>query len=155
MILIGLGSNQDGPWGNPRETIEQALRELGRAPLRLIKASTLIVTAPFGKTDQPNFVNAVASVATELAAESLLSHLHQIERDAGRVRGERWGPRALDLDVLDFDGVISDNGLTLPHPGIAERRFVLDPIAEIAPEWRHPVTRMTAGEMRARVRSLR
>ncbi len=148
MILIALGSNIDGPWGNSSETVAQALTELNRDPLRLIKASRLLLTAPFGKPDQPPYVNGVAQIETLLSPGKLLQRLHAIEKAAGRERAERWGPRTLDLDIIDYDGlVLAEQGLTLPHPGIAERIFVLKPIAEIEPGWRHPLTQKSAREM--------
>lgn len=150
MILIGIGSNLEGPWGPPGEAVRRAIAALGEAPLRLVEASRPIVTAPFGRTDQPDFVNAVAAVETALEAGALLARLQAIERRAGRVRTLRWGPRTLDLDLLDYHGRVtggeqgSDPALVLPHPGIAQRTFVLRPIAEIAPGWRHPVLGETA-----------
>lgn len=147
MILIGLGSNMDGPWGNPRETVLRALRELDRGPIRLVKSSRLVVTAPFGKLNQPAFVNAVALVETHLPPESLMRRLHALEQAAGRRRRERWGPRTLDLDLLDYHGLLRRHHLRLPHPGIAERDFVLVPIAEIAPHWRHPLSRKSAMDL--------
>ncbi|HFC04245.1 MAG TPA: 2-amino-4-hydroxy-6-hydroxymethyldihydropteridine diphosphokinase [Rhizobiales bacterium] len=156
MILVALGANVPGPWGTPRQTLERALTELGKSPCKLVKASTLITTKPFGVTDQPDFINAVAEITTELAPEALMAHLHDIELSADRRRSVRWGPRTLDLDLLDYNGlVLKGQGeftghqlpLMLPHPGIAERSFVLEPIAEIAPEWKHPVKQSTAAQM--------
>ncbi len=153
MILIALGSNQSGPWGTPREAVARAIERLNGRGIRLKRASTLLVSAPFGVTDQPPFVNAVAEVETGLSPEALLRRLHAIERMAGRRRSLRWGPRTLDLDLLDYDGLIRPEPArpVLPHPGIAERIFVLAPIAEIAPLWRHPVTRQTAEAMLQRL----
>jgi len=156
MILIGLGSNVQGPWGSPRQTVEKALKALNQSPCGLIRASTLIVSKPFGVTDQPDFVNAVACIETTLEPEALMSHLHKIELDADRRRTKRWGPRTLDLDLLDYDGLIRSGAgqggghqlpLVLPHPGIAERNFVLEPIAEIFPDWKHPVLGLSAHEL--------
>lgn len=152
MILIALGSNSDGPWGTPRDTVTQALRRLNASGMKLKRASSLMVTAPFGVTDQPDFVNAVAEIETTLAPEPLLRRLHAIERLAGRRRTLRWGPRTLDLDLVDYNGIIRrDVPPVLPHPGIAERIFVLAPIAEIAPTWRHPETHLTAQQMLAKL----
>jgi 2-amino-4-hydroxy-6-hydroxymethyldihydropteridine diphosphokinase len=153
MILLALGSNQPGPWGNPAQTVAAALRWLDRGGIRLKKASRLLVSAPFGVTDQPPFVNAVAEVETRLGPEPLLARLHLIERMAGRRRNLRWGPRTLDLDLLDYHGLVQPPPArpVLPHPGIPERIFVLAPIAEIAPRWRHPVTRLTAAAMLRRL----
>ncbi|MCA3560650.1 MAG: 2-amino-4-hydroxy-6-hydroxymethyldihydropteridine diphosphokinase [Aestuariivirga sp.] len=148
MILVALGANSDGPWGTPRAAVEKALRHLDQGGVTLRRASRLLVTAPFGVTGQPDFVNAVAEVETALSPEDLLARLHAIEREAGRVRTLRWGPRTLDLDLLDYRGLVrTERPPVLPHPGIAERIFVLAPIAEIAPRWRHPVMHLTASEM--------
>ena len=153
MILIGVGSNMPGPWGAPEEAVARLPLELDRGPVRVIRASNPLRTTPFGVTDQPNFINAVLAVETGLEPSALLAHLQALERRAGRHREIRWGPRTLDLDILDFGGrVVADpSGLVLPHPGIAERPFVLVPIIEIAPEWRHPVNGLTAAEMLAKV----
>ena len=152
MILVALGSNSSGPWGSPRETVAQALRRLDQRGMALRTASQLLVTAPFGVTDQPDFVNAVAEIESDLSPADLLAHLHDIERQAGRERLLRWGPRTLDLDLIDYHGLIrTAPAPVLPHPGIAERIFVLAPIAEIAPHWRHPETGLTAAEMLAQL----
>jgi 2-amino-4-hydroxy-6-hydroxymethyldihydropteridine diphosphokinase len=156
MILVAIGSNVSGPWGNPRETVKRALAELDRPPCRLVKASRPITTAPMGEPDQPDFINTVAIIETRLEAPDLLAHLHDIELAADRRRSRRWGPRTLDLDLIDHDGCIITEAervrtrhgpMVLPHPGIAVRAFVLGPIAEIAPDWRHPVTGESAAEM--------
>jgi len=156
VILIGLGSNVSGPWGSPQETVGKALKMLGKAPCSLIRASKLIVSKPFGVTDQPDFINAVAIIETELQPEELMAHLHDIELEADRRRTVRWGPRTLDLDLLDYNGrILSGVGtgtghqkpLVLPHPGIAERQFVLAPIAEIATDWKHPVLDLSAKQL--------
>jgi 2-amino-4-hydroxy-6-hydroxymethyldihydropteridine diphosphokinase len=153
MILLALGSNRPGPWGSPEETVREALVRLDRGGIRLKRVSRLIVSAPFGVVEQPPFVNAVAEVETALRPEALLACLHRIERMAGRRRTLRWGPRTLDLDLLDYHGLVRLPPLrpVLPHPGIAERIFVLAPIAEIAPRWRHPVNRRTARAMLRRL----
>lgn len=157
MILIGLGSNMTGPWGNPRDCVGRALAALDKQPLKLTGVSALIETTPFGNQDQPSYINAVARIETRLRALELLQALRAIERAAGRERRERWGQRTLDLDLLDYNGVVLEAGveqstdaeLVLPHPAIAEREFVLVPIAEIAPRWKHPVTGLTARAMLA------
>lgn len=153
MIVIALGANRSGPWGNPRQTVTRALGELNTGGIRLKRASALLVSAPFGRTGQPDFVNAVAIVETRLPPDALLARLHMIERKAGRRRGLRWGPRTLDLDLLDYHGKISRGGPgpLLPHPGIASRIFVLAPLAAIAPGWRHPVSRHTAATLLRRL----
>lgn len=153
MILIALGSNRNGRWGSPQQAVAEALRRLNTGGIRLKQASRLLVSAPFGVTDQPDFVNAVAEVETALPPDALLLRLHHIERMAGRKRTLRWGPRTLDLDLIDYHGLVRPRPArpVLPHPGIAERIFVLAPIAEIAPRWRHPLTRLTARMMLAKL----
>lgn len=157
MILIGLGSNMTGPWGKPRDCVGRVLLAFDEQPFKLLKSSTLIETTPFGKQDQPAYINAVARIETRLSALVLLQALRNMERSAGRERHERWGERTLDLDILDYNGVVLEEGveqtvdaeLVLPHPAISEREFVLVPIVEIAPRWKHPVTGMTARKMLA------
>jgi 2-amino-4-hydroxy-6-hydroxymethyldihydropteridine diphosphokinase len=153
MILIGVGSNVPGPWGTPEQMVARVPFELDRGPVRVVRASSLVRTTPFGMTDQPPFINAVLAVETDLAPGALLLHLQALERRAGRQRHIHWGPRTLDLDLLDYHALFlnAPSGLVLPHPGIAERPFVLVPIIEIAPEWRHPATRLAAVELLARV----
>ncbi|MBC8037520.1 MAG: 2-amino-4-hydroxy-6-hydroxymethyldihydropteridine diphosphokinase [Rhizobiales bacterium] len=149
MILAALGSNKAGPWGSPRQTVERALQELDRDGVKLEGTSRLIVSSPFGQLDQPPFINAVALISTDLPPQALMDKLHAIETSAGRRRGPRWGPRTLDLDLLDYHGLIQqdDTGLVLPHPGIAERIFVLKPLAELAPSWIHPVLHESAAAL--------
>jgi 2-amino-4-hydroxy-6-hydroxymethyldihydropteridine diphosphokinase len=153
MILIGIGSNMPGSWGTPEETVVRVPPELDRGPVRVTRVSSPVRTTPFGVTDQPAFTNAALAIETDLAPWALLLHLQALERRAGRHREIRWGPRTLDLDILDYRGLVLEepSGLILPHPGIAERPFVLIPVIQIAPEWRHPVTGLTAAEMLARV----
>jgi 2-amino-4-hydroxy-6-hydroxymethyldihydropteridine diphosphokinase len=150
MILIALGSNLSGPWGTPRQSVLRALDEMQHHNINVKKMSALIKTAPFGVILQPNFVNAVAAIETALPPETLMQVLHMIEKRAGRKRLKRWGPRTLDLDLLDYHGLVrspcasSIKPLSLPHPGILQRTFVLGPLVEIAPRWKHPVTRQSA-----------
>lgn len=149
MIVIALGSNRNGPWGTPEESVRRAFAHLNRSGLRLKRASPLLLTRPFGRTDQAPFVNAVAIIETALTPASLLARLHAIERLAGRRRTLRWGPRTLDLDLIDYNGRIAlpPSRPILPHPGLADRIFVLQPLAAIAPRWRHPVCHQTAAAL--------
>jgi 2-amino-4-hydroxy-6-hydroxymethyldihydropteridine diphosphokinase len=102
---------------------------------RLVVASRLYRTRAFGPVPQPDFINAAAGLLTQLTPSALLAALHELEAARGRVRAERWGPRILDLDLLVFaQQQIDSPDLTLPHPGIAERGFVLAPLAELAPD---------------------
>lgn len=152
MILIALGSNMSGPWGNPRQSVEQALQTLDRNGTKLIKSSRLLLTAPYGKPNQPDFVNAVAQIETHLPPMALLQKLHAIEKRAGRKRALRWGPRTLDLDILDYNGrILKTRKLALPHPGIPDRIFVLKPIAEMQLRWRHPILNTSATQLLRRL----
>ncbi|MCB1745949.1 MAG: 2-amino-4-hydroxy-6-hydroxymethyldihydropteridine diphosphokinase [Gammaproteobacteria bacterium] len=130
--FVGLGSNLDDPAGQVR----RAFTALAALPgTSLAARSRLYRNPPMGPQDQPDYVNAVAALDTTFTAEALLDALQGVERAHGRVRdGTRWGPRTLDLDLLVYaDAVIATAGLHVPHPGIAERAFVLVPLAEIAP----------------------
>jgi 2-amino-4-hydroxy-6-hydroxymethyldihydropteridine diphosphokinase len=130
-VYIGLGSNL----ADPRAQVERALQTLAALPrTALARRSRLYRSAPWGRADQPEFVNAVAALRTELSPRELLDALLAIERAAGRARdATRWGPRVLDLDILVFgDRVIDEPGLHVPHPHLHERAFVLLPLAEIA-----------------------
>jgi 2-amino-4-hydroxy-6-hydroxymethyldihydropteridine diphosphokinase len=132
--LIAFGANL----GDARVAVDRAIEIFcdGRA-CTLLKRSSDYRTPPWGVADQPAFVNACISVATELPPRDLLAHAHAVEREFGRNRiaEQRWGPRSLDIDIIAFDEVVLDEpGLTLPHPRLFERAFVLVPLAEIAPE---------------------
>jgi len=142
---IGFGANL----GDRLATCRKALAALAALPgCRVVKVSSLYETEPVGLTDQPPFVNGVALLATEGDARWLLAQLLAIEADFGRVRGARWGPRTIDLDLLLFDEeTIASVELTVPHPRLHERRFVLRPLHEIAPELRHPVLGKTIEEL--------
>jgi len=125
-----------GNLGDPVAAFAAALRGLRAHPaVTLGPLSSVYRTAPWGKTDQPEFLNMAALVETTLAPEDLLAFCLELERAGGRERGERWGPRTLDIDILTYGTEAIDRpGLQLPHPRIAERAFVLAPLAEIAPD---------------------
>ncbi|AXK71961.1 2-amino-4-hydroxy-6-hydroxymethyldihydropteridine diphosphokinase [Lysobacter sp. TY2-98] len=130
---IGLGANI----GDAAAAVERAFDRLDQqAGIRVIARSSLYRTPAWGVTEQPDFINAVAEIATTLGPLPLLEALLAVEREAGRDRraGERWGPRVLDLDVLLYgDAIIEEPGLRVPHPHLHERAFVLVPLAEVAP----------------------
>jgi len=128
---VGIGSNLD----SPRERVLEAMERMKvLAATRLEIRSPLYLTRPLGPQDQPDFVNAVAGLLTQLSARDLLSGLLGIEQNMGRDRRERWGPRIIDLDLLWMVGAAVDEpGLTVPHPGVSTRNFVLYPLADIAP----------------------
>ena len=131
-VLIGLGGNIGDPLGSMRA----ALQALDKHPhCRVAKVSSVWRTPPWGVTDQPDFLNACATVSTMLEPRAFLELCLSIEQDLKRVRDMRWGPRSIDIDILFFgDREISQPGLIVPHPRLADRAFVLVPLAEIAPE---------------------
>ena len=134
---IGIGSNLDDPMAQ----VTQAIAELPEIPDSFYcGASSLYRSSPMGSVEQPDYINAAAAMVTRLEPKELLQKLREIEDKHGRRRtGERWGPRTLDLDLLAFSDVVtSDEVLTLPHPGIAERNFVLLPLCELAPHLEIP-----------------
>lgn len=142
--LVALGSNL----GDRAAVLAAALRGLAAlADGGEVRSSHLYETRPWGIEEQPWFLNSVASFRTDLDPPALLAALQRIERDAGRTEGLRWGPRVLDLDILDMDGACREADPILPHPRIAERPFVLVPLCEIDPGWVHPLTGKTAAEM--------
>ena len=127
VAYVGLGANL----GDREGTIHAAVAELPG----VVAVSALRETDPVGVTDQPRFLNGVVALETDLSPRELLDVLLTVERRLGRERRERWGPRTIDLDLLVYGvEVIDDEGLTVPHPRLHERRFVLEPLAEIAPE---------------------
>lgn len=129
---LGLGGNL----GDPKAAFRSAIAALeGDPAIGVRSVSSLYRTPPWGKTDQPDFLNAVVELDTSHSAQTLLALCHQIEHDRKRVRSERWGPRPIDLDILWFGGqTIESPGLIVPHPRMTERAFVLTPLSELAPE---------------------
>jgi 2-amino-4-hydroxy-6-hydroxymethyldihydropteridine diphosphokinase len=149
-ILVALGANMPSRAGPPAQTLKAALAALTAAGVEVLRVSSFFETAAWPDPADPPFTNAAASLRTSLQPVAVLELLHAIETDFGRVRSRKNAPRALDLDLLAYGRVILDGpNLILPHPRLAERRFVLEPLAEIAPDWRHPVTGLTPGEMLA------
>lgn len=149
--MIGLGSNRrHGRFGRPEGILRAAVAALAAAGLRVERVSKAYPTPPMGPGGR-RFANAVVRARFDGDARALLAVLKAVERDFGRTGGRRWGDRVLDLDVLGFGGVVlREKGLTVPHAGLAERRFVLDPLVEVAGDWRHPVMNATARQLRAR-----
>lgn len=131
-VLIGLGGNI----GDPLSAMRSALMALDQDPsCRVERVSSVWKTPPWGVTDQPDFLNACAAVSTRLEPRAFLELCLSVEKNLKRVRDQRWGPRSIDIDVLFFgDRIISEEGLNIPHPRIADRAFVLMPLAEIAPD---------------------
>ncbi len=143
-IFLSLGSNV----GNRGANLQTALVNLEQWEVRVLRSSSIYETEPFGKKDQGNFFNLAVQVKTDRTPEDLLMVLHAIERSMGRERKEPWGPRTIDLDILFYgDKVKNDDHLTIPHRHLADRRFVLEPLAEIAPGFVHPVLKKTVEQL--------
>lgn len=143
-IYIGLGANLPHPtYGAPVDTLKAALADLGTRGIKVRRLSPWYRSAPVPASDQPWYLNAVAEIATELPADGLLAVLHEVEEFFGRIRSEPNAARRIDLDLLDFCREIASGGpgkATLPHPRMTARAFVLRPLADLVPAWRHPVT---------------
>ena len=147
-VYIALGSNL----GDRAEQLRTAREQIASPGLRIVRASSIYETAPRDIEDQPWFLNQVVECETDLFPRQLLARLKKIERAMGRKKRVAKGPREIDLDILFYgDSVVKAAELEVPHPRMAERRFVLEPLAEIAPEKRHPGTRRTVKEMLAKV----
>lgn len=140
MILIALGANLPGPAGAPADALRAALARLEERGVKILSVSSFYETPAWPDPEQPAYVNAVAGVETTLQPVELLTLLHGVETDLGRLRSAANAPRTLDIDLLDYHGQVLTQGVTLPHPRMRERSFVLVPLAQIAPDWRHPVT---------------
>ncbi len=138
-VFLGIGSNI----GDRAANITRVRRLLEEtAGVRVVAMSSLIETRPVGYEDQRDFINAVAEIRTSRGPRELFEEIKRIEREMGRTATFRYGPRVIDIDILLFgDRVVDDPDLTIPHPRMHKRRFVLDPLAEIAPEVVHPVLR--------------
>ena len=154
--MVALGSNRAGPWGPPPQTLQRACKELCESGLDLVAASHLYTTAPMGPGLLEAYANAVVIVRGHLPPRALLRRLKAIERRAGSRSAMPWGPRSLDLDIIDYKGRVLNwappslrhstrrRRLVLPHASAHLRPFVMAPLAEVAPAWRHPVLKRTA-----------
>jgi 2-amino-4-hydroxy-6-hydroxymethyldihydropteridine diphosphokinase len=147
MILIALGANLASAVGAPQDTLEAALVALGQRGITIKDRSGFYKSAAWPNASDPAFVNAVARIETGLEPSALLDALHAVERMFGRQRSVRNAPRTLDLDLLDYEGRIEQGPPELPHPRMSDRLFVLGPMAEIAPSWRHPVSGKSLAEL--------
>lgn len=145
---MGLGSNV----GDREGQVLRAVHEM-RSFSRVKKISTLAETLPVGIKDQPKFLNAVVEIDTDFTPKELMEELLRIEKEMGRTRtGPKGGPREIDLDIVAYaQEAISEEGIEVPHPRMHERRFVLAPLAELVPDWRHPRLRLTAKELLAKL----
>ncbi len=147
-IFLSLGSNL----GDRAENLSRARHELGDAEVQILAQSSLYETEPQGLANQPWFLNQVVEAATDLFPRQLLWRVKKIEQIMGRQAAVRNGPRVIDIDILLFgNAVVNTPDLVIPHSGLAERRFVLAPLAELTHDLRHPVTRLTAKEMLSKI----
>ena len=147
MIVIALGANLVSPAGPPVRTIEAALGELARNGVKIEAVSAVYRTPAWPDPSDPPFDNAVTRVGTAYSPPELMDLLHKIESLYGRKRGAKNAPRTLDLDLVDYHGRVEAGPPALPHPRMAERAFVLLPLSDVAPEWRHPVSGRSVGEL--------
>ena len=146
-IFIALGANIPSSAGPPAKTLRAALAALAGAGVPIEAVSPFYETKAWPDPTNPPFLNAVASIRSPLQPFALLTLLHELETAFGRKRSVPNAPRSLDLDLLDFAGLVDDGPVRLPHPRMAERRFVLEPLQAIAPGWRHPVSGCTVEEL--------
>ena len=172
MILVALGSNLPFGEQSPVHVLQAALKCFDDSLLKVEQVSRFFATPSFPKGSGPDFVNATARICGEMSPRDVLGLLHEIESTFGRTRDKRWGQRTLDLDLLAFGELVLPNTvvhsewrllapeaqiahtpgeLILPHPRLQDRAFVLVPLAEIAPEWTHPITQLTVADMLAQI----
>ena len=139
--------------GNRRQQLKNAEILIGKRIGKIKKVSSLYQTASWGKTDQPDFLNQVLLVETTLSAQQVLDNILETEIELGRIRGEKWGSRLIDIDILFYnDEIINTDLLTVPHPYLHERRFTLEPLNEIASELKHPILNQTIRELLVNLR---
>ena len=149
MILVGLGANLPRGGETPQATLEAVLRAFPRVGIELVQVSPWYESEPQPPSDQPWYVNGVAEVATTLGPGALMTQLHAVEAEFGRERGARNAARTVDLDLLTYGETVQTGALNIPHLRLQERAFVLMPLCDLVPEWRHPVTGLSAAQMLA------
>lgn len=143
-VYILLGANLE----NPIRQLQRAVSELSSSIGRLNRQSAIYESAAWGKEDQPIFLNQVLCFETELTPQEILSHCQKVENNLGRVRKEKWDARIIDIDILYFnDEILESTDLTIPHPLLHLRKFTLEPLIEIAPNYIHPVLKRTNKEL--------
>ncbi len=148
-IYLSLGTNL----GDRRENLRQAVRRLGEG-MTVTAVSPVYETEPWGETDQPRFLNICLAATTTHSLRETFAFTQQIETELGRQKTYRWGPRLIDIDILFYDEQsVQDEDLIIPHKRLAERAFVLAPLADIAPDWEHPVSGKSVVEMLTAVRT--
>ena len=168
-VLVALGSNLSENLAESLDVVERAIEILSLDSIKISNKSQIYQTPAFPVGSGPDFINCVLAAETNLSPEELLNEFHEIEANLGRVRDKRWGQRMIDIDLLSYEGLIKPNAdivkswilmalsdqmkrtpehLILPHPRIQDRGFVLVPMADVAPHWRHPVLGKTTLEMR-------
>ncbi len=149
-VGLALGSNV----GDRKDFLEKAIQHLKEDLLEEAKVSSFYETEPWGETDQPAFLNAVIIGKTDWTPSAILNYTGILEKQLGRTPSRKWGPREIDIDLLFFnEQVIQAFNLQVPHPGMAERTFVLEPLAEICPEWIHPIYKVNVAELLQRLRT--
>ena len=139
-ILIALGANIPSEAGPPLLTLKAALASLENAGVTILRVSAFYETQAWPNPADPPFVNAVAAVQTDLQPFALLTLLHDVETAQGRKRSAPNAPRTLDIDLIDYRGRVEEGQVQLPHPKAATRRFVLEPLKDVSPDWQHPVS---------------
>jgi 2-amino-4-hydroxy-6-hydroxymethyldihydropteridine diphosphokinase len=147
MIVVALGANLPSQNRTPRETLRAALSQFSDYGITVLRVSPFYASRAWPDPNDPPFVNAVAVVEAELSPLALMEKLHEMEEAFGRVRSLKNAPRTLDLDLIDYDGRAEPGPPLLPHPAIQDRAFVLVPLADVAPGWRHPLSGKTAEDL--------
>ncbi len=147
MVIIALGANLPSQAGVPMLTMRAALETFTNQCVQVERVSAFYRTLAWPNPMEPEFINAVVSARTQLNPAALLAVLQEIEKKFGRMREKKNAPRTLDLDIVDYEGRVEPGPPALPHPGVEARAFVLVPLQDVAPHWRHPVSKRTVSEL--------